>query len=343
MKELNVLYQSSKQYLPVTMVSLYSLLDQCCDVDKINIYLISSDIDDDSLCMFTKLIKSFEQNFYIIPGKFIDDLLENYGIEKWHGSYTTFYKLFVLDILDIDKILYIDSDTIIEHSLYELCDFKFNNSLLGMVSSAMTNVVKEFYNTDEWYNAGVIYFNVKKWKKCKKIDLIKECITSKKRNMMTMIGDESLINVLFKDDIKKLPLKYNYESSWWLWGWNENLYKSLGFEKGKKPYYDVEEIREAKYGACINHYTALTIGRPWDKFNDNRAKKKFNFYYKKLGFTKRLDFYKGTPMKKSNFKLFFIRLFRRFMPMIYRSLYGFKLHDEAWRKSIAQVDMSEKE
>ena len=337
MRELNVLYQSSNQYAPVTMVSLYSLLEQCQGIDSINISLISAEIDATNLQLFRKIAKHFQRDLSIIPGKFIDDMLASYGIEKWHGSYTTFYKLFVLDVLNVDKIIYIDSDTIIERSLHELCDFEFNDSLLGMVSSAMTKTVKEFYDTDEWYNAGVIYFNVKKWKQCRKIELVRECITSKARNIMTMIGDESLINVLFKGDIKKLPLKYNYESSWWLWGWNEKLYKSLGFDRCKKPYYDLDEIREAGHSVCINHYTALTTGRPWDKFNDNRVRRTFNFYYKKLGFTERLDFYKGTPMKKSDVKLFFIRLFRRLMPMWYRSVYGFKLHDEAWKENIAKI------
>lgn len=337
-KSLNVLYQSSDLYAPVALVSLQSLLDSCMDIQKLHIFLINSDISEENLIAFEKLVKSYNRCLTVISAKKIDDLLEKCGIEKWNGSYATFYKLFVLNDLNVDTILYIDSDTIVENSLIDLCDFDFEGNILGMVVSAMTKTIKDFYDVNNWYNAGVIYFNVKLWKYENIIEQVKSCIMSMERNKLSMVGDESIINVILSNRIKKMSLEYNFESSWWLWGWNRSLYERLGFEDNNiADYYSVKEILACKQHICINHYTALTTGRPWDRYNDNRAKKKFKYYYEKLGFTEEVDFYKDKPNKKSNIELFFMRLKRKLMPMTYRSIYGFNLHDNAWKEAIKNI------
>lgn len=337
MSKLNVLYQSSNQYAPVAMVSMYSMLLNSKDIDEIDIYLINSDISNKNIDKIKKIVESFHRKINFISAEFIDKLLAERQIEKWNGSYATFYKLFIIDYLNVDKILYIDSDTIFSRSALEICKFDLQDNLLGMAYSAMCGLVRDFYGKAIWYNAGIIYFNAKEWKRRQITKQVISAVASNARKRLTMIGDESLINVLFSSYIVKLPLEYNYESSWWLWGWNKRLYSRLGFSCDVVNYYTFDEIKNAQKNPIINHYTALTTGRPWDKYNDNRARKEFNYYYDKLSLKQPLDFYKGTPLKKSNISLFFMRLMRRLMPMCYRSEYGFNLHESAWKNAIDRL------
>ena len=338
MNKLSILYQSSDLYAPVAMVSMYSLLKNSQDINEIDVYLINSEISMENIKKFECIAEMFARSIVFIPADFIDKLLSDYSIEKWNGSYATFYKLFIIDYLNIDSILYIDSDTIIYHSLLDLCSFDFKNNLLGMAYSAMCKVVKNFYAVNKWYNAGVIYFNIAEWKKRKITEKIVAAITGKKRKSLTMVGDESLINALFSNDINKMSLEYNYESTWWLWGWNKRLYSKLGFDSNICNYYTPDEIAIAQKNPVISHYTALTTGRPWDKYNDNRVRKEFEQYYKELGLIQKLDFYRGKASKKSNMALFFMRAIRHMMPMWYRSEYGFRLHDEAWKRAIRDLE-----
>lgn len=340
MSKLNVLYQSSDLYAPVAMVSLYSLLKNSQDINELDVYLINSEISKENIKKFESIAKMFARRIIFIPADFIDKLLSDYSIEKWSGSYATFYKLFIIDHLKVDSIIYIDSDTIVSRSLSGVCGFDLKNNLLGMAYSAMCNRIKKLYGVNKWYNAGVICFNVKEWKRRKITEKIVTAVTGQERQKLTMIGDESLINVLFHDDINRIALEYNYESTWWLWGWNETLYSELGFDDNVRNYYTLEEINIAKKSPVINHYTALTTGRPWDKYNDNRVRKEFEQYYTELGLTQRLDFYKGKASKKSDVALFFMRLKRHMMPMWYRSKYGFRLHDKAWEKAINELQFS---
>lgn len=323
---LNVMYQASDAYAPMAITSIYSLLTNNQDIDYINLIFLDAGLSETNIVKLRSMVNKFNRRVTIIPCNEIDRFLENAGVKKYNGSYATFYKLFVLDKIYYDKILYIDSDTLVEGSLKSLCNYEFEGKAFAMALSGISGQIKKFYGLSKWFNAGVIYFNVKLWKEKRYGSSILREINGDKYQKLTMIGDETLINSLFSKKIKRLELTFNYESTWWLWGWNSNLYDRLGFNNDG--YYSKDEVIACNREAIINHYTVLTTGRPWDRFNDNRAKKSFKKYYCLAGFTESIDLYKGSSKKKGIVELFFMRLKRRLMPMHYRSIYGYNIHEE---------------
>lgn len=80
-----------------------------------------------------------------------------------------FLKLLVFDRLpeDVDRILYLDSDTLVLGSLGPLEELDMQGNLLAMVMDSLTDKHKAlvgFKRLDRYFNSGVIYVDVKAWK-----------------------------------------------------------------------------------------------------------------------------------------------------------------------------------
>jgi lipopolysaccharide biosynthesis glycosyltransferase len=111
---------------------------------------------------------------------------------------------------DINKLLYVDSDTLCLGSLEEL----FNTNLTDNVVAAVPDVkktqepqCKKFeIKYGNYFNSGVILYNIEKWNELditdKALNLLNEGITYK-------FPDQDVLNLLLKDKIYYLPRKYN--------------------------------------------------------------------------------------------------------------------------------------
>ena len=337
MKTLNVLYQSSSAYAIPAAVSILSLLENNKSIDVINIYYIDVGLTDEDRDKTREMIESYGRTVTFLNAAETDKMLEDAGMELWSGSYATFYKIFVCSGLDeLDRILYIDADTVVQGSLEELCDYDMGGYAAAMVGSGMTGALKSFMKLPDYFNAGLIYYNLAYWREHKVKDAFLKAVKSPMAKKLTIVADETLNNYVMKGRIKKLPLKYNVESSWWLWGWNHKLYPYLGWNDPEDCYYTDEEIKDALDNPVIGHYVDLTTGRPWDKMNDNPRRKEFEKYLEMLHPWKEIDFAMrgigGNNMLIVGCKW----IVKKMMPFSLRSRVGFKQHDKAWKDKIRE-------
>lgn len=337
MKKINVLYQSSADYAIPAAVSIYSLLENNRKLDEINIWFIDAGLTDMDRKKIEHIVNTYGRKITFLSGESLNQMLSEADVGLWNESYATFYKIFIGGQLTcIDRILYIDSDTLILNSLEELCDYEMDGYACAMAGSGMTNVIKSYIGIQEWFNAGVIYFNLDYWRandvEQDFIRLIKgtDCLK------YTIVGDESLDNYVMRGKIKKLPLKYNFESSWWLWGWNHKLYGKLGWET-EGCYYSDDEIKAAKNAPCIAHYVDLTTGRPWDYLNDNPFQREFEQYLSLVKPWKNIDFAMRGIGGNNKLVQWMKYIVKKMLPFSLRSRIGFYQHDRVWRKKVMQV------
>ena len=339
MSKLNVLYQSNEAFVIPLSVSLLSLYENNKDIDELTVYIIDDNIEDNSKKKIEELSERFLRKVIFLNVGDIEMFLVENGVRMQQtNSYTTFFKIFSTHLLsNLDKILYIDADTVILDSLKDLCDENLEGYGCGMVNTAICGVVKKYLKTKNHFNGGVIYLNLEYWRKNNIYSRFRRAITCDRSKYYNLIGDESLFNMVLKGHIKKLPLKYNFESSWWLWGWNTSLYGRLGWKNRKNAYYTLDEIDKAGKNPVVAHYINLTTGRPWEDYNDNPFKKEFEYYLKKLNPWKDIEL-KNTGIGAESKMLLRIKyLIRKMMPFRFRSYLGFVQHEKAWKNKIKIV------
>jgi lipopolysaccharide biosynthesis glycosyltransferase len=141
-----------------------------------------------------------------------------FDYKRW--SPVIFYRLFAHRVFpDIDRILYLDSDTLIYDDLTEMYNMDIgDNVLAGAIDCALTDNLndrmgqyvrkfKEKYVKSNFYiNSGVLLINLQK--RCE-LDSLSEPIDSSG----FLCPDQDLINMKFDGKIARLSLKYNFTYS----------------------------------------------------------------------------------------------------------------------------------
>ena len=188
------------------LVSMASALENNNKEKNIIVYhlLFSEDFDTENYKIFDSLKKryDFSLNYYIIPNLFKD-------YKRWMGGTHTVYYKILLPLLfhDLERIIYLDADTLIFKDLYEMYNLPFNgNYVLGYPFHDSNKIDKYVKNATYYINGGVILFNNKLIREDNKdLELFK---FTREKNYELWFLEQDAINIVFYEKVGILPLKY---------------------------------------------------------------------------------------------------------------------------------------
>lgn len=185
-------------------------------------------------------------------------------------SIETNYRLFLFSSLfsSYNKMLYLDCDIIVNGDISELYSMPFedmpviavkSNDLLYKEASKsavfvnnkpynLTSYKKEILglnNTDNYFNAGVMLFDLEKCRQLTTFEKVLETLHSTN----FYYNDQDTLNIIFKDKAKLIDPKWNYVNS-------IEYYLSFGSEKQKELYKSLK-----REDMKIIHY--IGAKKPW--------------------------------------------------------------------------------
>ena len=173
---------------------------------------------------------------------------------------STYGKLFLSQIEDVDIMLVFDCDTIVTGSLRDLLIFNMEDSLIaGVQDTVNPYFVRKIglTNNDRYINCGgVIVLNLKFWRK---MGTEKRCIDY----VLSYGGnppfvDQGTINYVCNGYTKALPPGYNVINPMFMFS-VEKLKRIFKM----KVYYSQTEIDDAKIHPKVVHFTGELYNRPW--------------------------------------------------------------------------------
>ena len=123
---------------------------------------------------------------------------------KKHYSQTVYYRLLLPNLIkDLDKIIYLDCDTIVHKDLREFYNLKMKDKYyMGFPAHEISYLV--INGTRNFINSGVILINLKQLRKINAPKMYEDYY----KIHGTKKEDEYLINIIFYDKISFLPFKY---------------------------------------------------------------------------------------------------------------------------------------
>lgn len=273
---MHVVYASNDEYVPFLGISLLSLLVNNNELTVLSIYVLSDDISDKNQETLSKLVKRYGRNLEFIDLLKMNELIPfEFDTSGFHPIVLS--RLFLGDLLEdsINRVLYLDCDTIVEGSLRELETIYMEKEYVAMVPELyMPEEKKKLVDLcpqDIYYNAGIILFN---------LDLIRRDDMKtrflnyyKRKNGKLLYNDQDIINHCCKNHIKRLSHKYNL---------SPNLrYFPRYFIKQIQPSYYLEsrkQYKEILKNPIIIHF--MGDERPWIRGNYNSYRKNFIKYKK---------------------------------------------------------------
>jgi len=222
--------------------------------------------------------------------------LLNRGVSQLGGSLATYYKLFIDEFLSesVERIFYIDSDTLVLGSLEELFSMEMNKPLAMVMDSCPFEFIKmtEEERRRPIFNCGTYLVNTKLWKSMNMQDRIEHYLNNYQE---LYHHDQDVINRLFFDDIIVLPIKYNYQMLHY--GFSaKDYYKAFN----PVDYYLEEEIEETRNSIVVAHFFRFCGESPWDKNTCHPYKRLFQKY---LNMSPWENVYIATNKKKKWYEL----------------------------------------
>lgn len=322
-ESVNILYQCDDKYAPFMGVSLTSLLQNNQSIANLRIFLLASGVSEDNKMKMRATCEKYGREIIFMECEYLDALLKEIGVHKYRDSYATFYKLFVADFfaregIEIERLLYIDSDTIIEGNVEPFYFYDLEGKPLGMIPDTFAFQYKlelGFDVNDIYYNAGIILYDY--------INLRKNGWEEKMRQHMLDVKsdyekhDQDLINIVYKNNIATIPLRYNMFT----------LCKAVSVKAYCKVHkkitnYCEEELKTERENAVILHCLRFNGEYPWMK----NSKHPYTEIYKKY---KEISEWKENPDTKRNNNIIFVleRILFKFIPQTWYMkmlIFGFR-------------------
>lgn len=262
---LNVLYQFNEKYAPYAGVSITSLFENNKNSENITVYILGEDLSEDSKDRFGRLGEQYGRTVLFKETEDIINQMKQWGIPSYRGSYAANLRLFLPYFLEenVERVLYLDADTVVASSLEELYGTEMKDDALGMVIDSLGHKYKQtigFQIDEPYYNSGVILFDLINWKKNQCTEKIIQHL--KEGNIHYGSPDQDLLNVVCKNKIKCMDLKYNMQPI-------HLVFKTKDYFRcyPKEAYYSEEEINHAAKHAVIYHFFRFLGEFPWNKGN----------------------------------------------------------------------------
>lgn len=301
---------------------------------NVNIHILNNNISDDNINRLHQLKDKYpnlDYFFYDINEYFskndyaqiISNELNDNGFFNLLGI-SSYSRLFLTDILpdNIDKILYLDADTIVVDGLDDLFSTDISDYYCAGVINMNGRVTKSHYTGKHYatpfINSGVLLINIDKWRKTdfieSAIDLIKDYPDK------GYLHDQNIINILSKGEVLLLDPKFNAMSEFYYVKWERYL-KLNSYFGSIEEFYSPGQMKNALANPTIVHFLSQMWDRPWIKKNNlipHRVKNPFNeeyYHYKELSPWKDEPFIISDLTFKKKLYYEMVRIVMRYFPV----------------------------
>jgi lipopolysaccharide biosynthesis glycosyltransferase len=290
---MDVVCCTDNNYIMPTGVLLCSICENNKSEEIIFHIILNSDISENNKCSLKNVVAKYFSKvicFYVVEHKIPEYFTVNKPGQPQHITSVSYFRLLVTEILpeNIDKVIYLDCDIIVRHSLRELYNYDVEKYAVAAVPD-MTEGQIHWYNYLRYpqrygyFNAGVLLINLKYWRDN---DMLTQFSNfAKNYPQRIRMHDQDILNYVLHDKKLNLPLKYNFQDGFF---YKEPLI-SWEYE---------DELEEAIDNPFIIHYTST---KPWMEDCKNPYKEIF-FQYQSKTEWKNMPLLKNKQSKKEIIK-----------------------------------------
>lgn len=245
---MNITLCTDDNYASHCAICVASILENnkesdCC------VYIITDGLNETNSLRFQRLSEAYNKPIKVVKA----DLS---GFEQLqvtnHLGRSMYFRFLLPDIVDDDKVLYLDCDIIVRHSLDELFKTNLKGMACGVVEDQngddlrLHNPIMMF---SRYFNSGVLLMNLDYWREHHVAQQLTDWIANRKEPLMC--PDQDALNVVLENKVVFLDYKYNFQ---------QGLYRDKPVWLRADKWQHVAEDRK---DPVIVHYTAGE--KPWHK------------------------------------------------------------------------------
>ena len=275
---MNIVYYISDFFSEICCTSMCSLMENNKKAEEINFYIVENALSAINKNRLTECCNFYGRNIFFIKMPLQSEVYPNVKMNLGR----TYARMALGKILpDLDRVLSLDSDTLILDDISELynVDFKENEFVAGVydcVGRAHQLKIMNAKSDLDYCNAGMFLVDLKKWRQNNIDDKFINVLEGKIKNKECLYFlEQDLMNIVFDQHIKIVHPRYNLLTSIAYFKYKETI-------KMKRPckYYSENEVNEAKNKPAIIHATTCFYikKRMWVEKSDHPFSKQYQFY-----------------------------------------------------------------
>lgn len=284
---IHIAYTANRAYISLAAISIHSLLESN-PYSKFHIHILGYELSEKDISNIESLIPQSRVKLSVYSMHKLQDYLTIDVPSSF--PIIAYARLFLASVLptNINRVLYLDGDTIIMDDISQFYNTDLRDNLVGAILDPVISSEYKYRTSisrDEAYiNAGVLLIPLDKWRR--------ECIETKfikhlrLNNGKVYLFDQGLVNAVCAGRKMLFPPKYNLMSNYMTFG-----YKYLKIHN--KPFYTEDIIKDAISSPAILHFTGRTYGRPWEEGCTHPYKELFAYHKKQTA-------YKDVPLAPSS-------------------------------------------
>lgn len=245
---MNISLCTDENFVIPALVCLTSIFENNKDED-VRAYILTDGISELSREKFSQLSQCYHQEIQVldIDKRYFDGLTVN---ERFPVS--MYYRFLLPDMLPNEhKILYLDCDIIVRHSLRTFYDTNLNDmALAAVVGESCDDIVFEnlLQITSKYFNSGVLLMNLDYWRQH---DTTKALIRWVADNPdKCSLPDQNALNKVLEGKVVYVDYTYNFQE-WWF---RKSLVHYMHFSKWEK-------IRKVSKDPVVVHFCEAE--KPW--------------------------------------------------------------------------------
>lgn len=272
---MNILYVLDNNFISQVAASICSVCENNKN-EELFFHVFTHNVTDDNKNKLIAFVEKYEKKIKIYELNNLNKYFD-YNCDTLGWRPVILGRLVCDKILpsNVEKILYLDGDTIVIDSLNELYNTNLENWYIGAcIEPTVDKQRKNDLGLKEhpYYNSGVLLIDLKK---CRKDNIFPNIIDYYIKNKDKIFApDQDAINGYLKGKIHALAPKYNFVNSFKFYP-----YKVLNKIAGEKCFVDLETYEDSLNNPVVIHY--LGEERPWREGNTNKFKTDYIKYANK--------------------------------------------------------------
>lgn len=215
MDNIHIAAVSNDKYAQHTAVMFHSILKNNHTNSFINFHIIGNL----SLANQQKIknsLESFTANVVFFPVS--ETRFKGFKLYSYFKK-EAYYRLLLPELLDdsIEKVIYLDSDIIVNHDIIGLWNVNIDNYFLaavqdvGLCASKTRRRILSIPLRAGYFNSGVLVLNLTKWRENNTANIVIDYAKNNPRKLRSI--DQDALNAILFDKWLKLPPKWNYISA----------------------------------------------------------------------------------------------------------------------------------
>lgn len=266
---MNVAFCCNDNFAIPVLVSLVSLFENNKET-LINVYIVTKGLSVNNVKKFDSLSKEYNCTIriFVIDANLFQNLVLTH--ERW--PIEIYFRYLLPEIIDDDKVLYLDGDVLVRHNLMDIWNADLNGVACGIVEDENGDDVCRHNRLGiqmPYFNSGVILFNLQYWRENNILQKLTDYISKNPRKCI--LPDQDALNAVLEHSVLLLDYSFNFQQKWF----DGSQYVQLQYEKLLK-------IKSIGLNPSIVHFCQEI--KPWHKEYKCLFKDEYLYYAQKHKF-----------------------------------------------------------